>query len=173
MKKIRRTEKKIKNLTIEEINEITEAFNLFDKDGSKTIDVNELRDALKVLGINMNLSHTKELMEKADKDGSGTIELNEFKALMAEKIEARNPKEELRKAFMMYDEDDNKMIDLENLEAVTKELGAHVPQDELRAMIQFADTKGNGTVDLEDFMRVMRQGQLYDDTEKLEEDMEI
>lgn len=88
-RKIRRITKQEKLLSIEEYNEICEAFNLFDKDGSNTIDVGELRDALKVLGIHMNLNEVKELMERADKDGSGTIELDEFVPLMASKFEAR------------------------------------------------------------------------------------
>jgi hypothetical protein len=89
-RKIKRIIKQEKLLSIEEYNEICDAFNLFDKDGSNTIDVGELRDALKVLGIHMNINEVKELMEKADKDGSGTIDLEEFVPLMASKFEARN-----------------------------------------------------------------------------------
>ena len=77
---------KTKSLTTEEVNEIHEAFSLFDKDGSGNIDVLELKDAMKALGIYMNKEQSKELMDKADKDGSGTIEMNEFLSLMAEKI---------------------------------------------------------------------------------------
>ena len=77
---------KEKNLTQEEVDEIKEAFSLFDKDQSGNIDVLELKDAMKALGIYMNKDQSKEMMDKADKDGSGTIEMDEFMALMAEKI---------------------------------------------------------------------------------------
>ena len=97
---------------MEEYNEIVDAFNLFDKDGSNTIDVGELRDALKVLGIHMNLNEVKELMEKADKDGSGTIDLDEFLPLMASKFEARDQESEIATAFKAYDDDDNGRIEL-------------------------------------------------------------
>ena len=82
-RKIKRISKVEKLLSIEEYEEIRDAFRLFDKDGSNTIDVGELRDALKVLGIVMNMTETKKLMELADKDGSGSIELEEFLPLMA------------------------------------------------------------------------------------------
>jgi len=59
---------------------------LFDKDGSGTIDSQELKDAMKALGIYMNKQNLKKYMQKADKDGSGTIEKGEFLSLMAEMI---------------------------------------------------------------------------------------
>jgi Ca2+-binding EF-hand superfamily protein len=73
-------------LTKEQVDEIKAAFELFDKDHSGNIDVNELRDAMKALGIYLKKDAVKEMMKKVDKDGSGTIELDEFMALMAEKI---------------------------------------------------------------------------------------
>ena len=48
---IKKTLKKIKLLTEEQKEEIDNAFLLFDKDKSGSIDVNELKDAMKALGI--------------------------------------------------------------------------------------------------------------------------
>jgi len=59
---------------------------LFDRDNSGNIDVNELRDAMKALGIYLKKDEVKTMMARVDKDGSGSIELDEFMALMAEKI---------------------------------------------------------------------------------------
>ena len=58
------------------------------------------------------------MMRKVDTDGSGSIEFEEFLALMADKIHERNPEEELRKAFRIYDEDDSGKITLPNLRKV-------------------------------------------------------
>jgi ribosomal protein L12E/L44/L45/RPP1/RPP2 len=85
-KKIIRRVKKVKALSEEEVQEIYAAFNLFDKDGSGTIDSHELKDAMKALGIYVNKTSLKKYMQKADKDGSGTIEKGEFLSLMAEMI---------------------------------------------------------------------------------------
>jgi len=46
----------MRRLTREEINEIKHAFDLFDKDGSESIDVSELKDAMKALGIHFDKS---------------------------------------------------------------------------------------------------------------------
>ena len=53
-KKIKRLSKEKRRLTKEEVNEIEHAFGLFDKDGSQSIDVAELKDAMKALGIHFD-----------------------------------------------------------------------------------------------------------------------
>ena len=50
-KVFKRITKRIKCLTEEQIEEIDNSFLLFDRDKSGTIDVGELRDAMKALGI--------------------------------------------------------------------------------------------------------------------------
>ena len=109
-------------MTTEEVKEIKAAFDLFDKDGSESIDVGELKDAMKALGIHLDKKAVKVLMEKADKDGSGSIDLEEFTSLMAERIHGRNTKDELEKAFWMYDDDEGGTIDFENLQRAAEEL---------------------------------------------------
>ena len=109
-KVFKRTTKMIKLLTEEQKEEIDNAFLLFDKDKSGSIDVMELKDAMKALGIFLKKEEVKAKMTKVDKDGSGSIDKEEFMSLMAEQIESRNQEEELRKVFRIYDDDDNGLI---------------------------------------------------------------
>ena len=75
MKKIiKRMIKKKVRLTPEQVTEINEAFNLFDKDESGFIDTDELKDAMRALGFVYDKKKVKDLMEQADKDGSGQID---------------------------------------------------------------------------------------------------
>ena len=149
-------------MTNEEVAEIKEAFALFDKDGSDSIDVLELKDAMKALGLYMNGDQAKVMMEKADKDGSGTIELGEFMSLMAEKINSRNPREEVAKAFRMYDDDDGGTIDFINLRKVASELSfENITDEDCIKMIKIADRSGRNEVDIDDFMAVMSLGGLF------------
>jgi centrin-1 len=80
-------------------------------------------------------------MEKADKDGSGSIDLEEFTSLMAEKIHARDTKDELKKAFWMYDDDEGGTIGFENLQRASEDLNVDLSDNEINMMIEFADTK--------------------------------
>ena len=77
------------SLTKEEVREIQYIFKTFDKDGSGGIEVGELKDAMKALGLNKTRDEIKSVMEKADRDGSGSIEIDEFKELMAGMIKER------------------------------------------------------------------------------------
>lgn len=141
-KKVLRRIKRVKALSEEEVEEIYSAFSLFDKDGSGTIDSNELKDAMKALGIYVNKDGLKKLMEKADKDGSGTIEKGEFLSLMAEMIQKRNPRAEVMKSFRFYDDDDGGTIDFSNLMRTAKELKVeNFTEDECRRMISVGDFK--------------------------------
>ena len=112
---------------------------LFDKDGSGSIDVNELKDAMKALGIYLKKDEVKAKMTKADKDGSGAIDEIEFLALMAEQIESRNQEEELRKVFRIYDDDDNGVISEENIRRCARDLQEDVTDEEVKVMMQMGD----------------------------------
>lgn len=159
-KVIKTVTKKIKLLTEEQKEEIDHAFVLFDKDGSGTIDVMELKDAMKALGIYLKKEEVKAKMQRVDKDGSGTIDKEEFMALMAEQIESRNQEEELRKVFRIYDDDDNYEIGKDNLMRCADDLQEEVLEEEVNMMIKMADRSGKNSVDIEDFIVLMTKLQL-------------
>lgn len=74
VKVVKRTDKKLKTLTEEQKEEIDNAFLLFDRDNSGSIDIIELKDAMRALGIMQSKDKLKALMNKVDKDGSGSID---------------------------------------------------------------------------------------------------
>ena len=58
---------------------------------------------------------------------------------MARFIVDRKPEEELAKAFKMYDDDDNKTINIDNMKKVAAELGEEVTDEEIKLMLQIGD----------------------------------
>ena len=89
----------------EQKQEIREAFDLFDTDGSQTIDAKELKVAMRALGFEPNKDEIKKMIADIDKDGNGTIEFDEFLAMMTAKMGERDSREEIMKAFRLFDDD--------------------------------------------------------------------
>lgn len=53
--------------------------------------------------------------------------------IVSERILARDPMEEIRRAFQLFDEDNTGKISLRNLRRVAKEIGDRLEDDELYA----------------------------------------
>jgi hypothetical protein len=69
-------------LSEEEISEIREAFDLFDTDGSGTIDPKELKAAMQSLGFEAKNATIYAMVQDIDKDGSGQIDFDECEYLL-------------------------------------------------------------------------------------------
>ena len=110
----------------EQKQEIREAFDLFDTDGSQTIDAKELKVAMRALGFEPNKDEIKKMIADIDKDGNGTIEFDEFLAMMTAKMGERDSREEIMKAFRLFDDDETGKISFKNLKRVAKELGENM-----------------------------------------------
>jgi Ca2+-binding EF-hand superfamily protein len=149
------------NLTTEQKREIREAFDLFDTDGSGTIDSKELKVAMRALGFEVKKEEIKKLITEIDLDGSGTIDFNGFLELMARKMSQKDAMEEIVKAFRLFDEDNVGKITFKNLKKVAMELGETLTDEELHEMIQEADRDGDGEVTQEDFVRIMSKTTLF------------
>merc|ERR1711924_467418 len=83
--------KKAGQLSEEQLDEIREAFGLFDSDASGAIDVRELKAAMRALGFEVKNEGLKKMVTDVDSDGSGQIEFVEFLAMMTGKMGRRTP----------------------------------------------------------------------------------
>ncbi|KAI8474007.1 MAG: caltractin-like protein [Monoraphidium minutum] len=148
-------------LTEEQKQEIREAFDLFDTDGSGTIDAKELKVAMRALGFEPKKEEIKKMIQDIDKDGSGTIDFEEFLQMMTAKMGERDSREEIIKAFKLFDDDNTGRITFKNLKRVAKELGENLTDEEIQEMIDEADRNGDGEVDEEEFYRIMKKTSLF------------
>merc|ERR1719469_268181 len=87
------------SLNEEEIDEIREAFNLFDTDGSGTIDPKELKTAMQSLGFEAKNQTIYQMIADIDKDGSGEIDFEEFLDLMTARMSDKDTREDIYKVF--------------------------------------------------------------------------
>ena len=145
----------IPGLSEEEIEEIREAFNLFDTDGSGTIDPKELKAAMQSLGFEAKNQTIYQMIGDIDKDGSGSIDFEEFLDMMTAKMSDKDTREDIQKVFNLFDDDQSGHISLRNLKRVAKELGETMSDAELMEMIERADTDGDGEISPEEFYAIM------------------
>ena len=148
---------KLKGLTDDQIQEIREAFDLFDTDGSGTIDAKELKVAMRALGLDAKKDEIRRMINDIDKDGSGTIDFNEFLNMMTARMGDRDSREEIVKVFRLFDDDETGKISFKNLKRVAQELGENMTDEELQEMIDEADRDGDGEVNEEEFFRIMKR----------------
>ncbi|EMP28623.1 Centrin-2, partial [Chelonia mydas] len=150
-------------LTEDQKQEIREAFDLFDTDGTGNIDVKELKARLNsiALGFEPKKEEIKKMISDIDKEGIGKISFHDFLVVMTQKMAEKDSKEEILKAFKLFDDDETGKISFKNLKRVAKELGENLTDEELQEMIDEADRDGDGEVNEQEFLRIMKKTSLY------------
>lgn len=139
-------------LLAEQKQEIREAFALFDTDADGRLDYHELKVALRALGF--TLSKQEVLGVLAEYDQRTHLGYDDFYRYVAARMLERDPLDEIRRAFALFDDDATGRISLKNLRRVAKELGESLTDDELAAMIDEFDLDGDGEISLEEFVAI-------------------
>uniref|UniRef100_A0A671QSU2 Centrin, EF-hand protein, 2 n=1 Tax=Sinocyclocheilus anshuiensis TaxID=1608454 RepID=A0A671QSU2_9TELE len=148
-------------LTEEQRQEIREAFELFDTDGSGHIEVKELKVAMRALGFEPKKEEIKKMIAEVDKDATGKISFSDFMTVMTQKMAEKDSKEEILKAFRLFDNAETGKISFRNLKRVAKELRENLTDEELQEMIDEADRDGDGEANQQEFLRIMKKTSLY------------
>jgi centrin-1 len=144
-------------LTQDEIEELRQAFDLFDTDGRGTIDPKELRAAMQSLGFDTKNQTIYQMVQDIDKNCNGEVDFNEFLELMTSRLAGSDTKEDIQKIFELFDDDKTGYISLQNLKRVAHELGENMDDAELLEMIERADLDHDGQISSEEFFTIMTQ----------------
>ncbi|CAI5755939.1 unnamed protein product [Candida verbasci] len=144
----------IKNELLDEQKaEIREAFQMFDMNGDGCLDYHELKVAFRSLGFDLSKKEVLDIIKEYDMDDSRLITYDNFYKTVGEMIIRRDPIEEIRRAFKLFDVDGTGSISLRNLRKVSKDLGENLTDEELQAMIDEFDFDEDGESTKNRFMR--------------------
>lgn len=142
-------------------------FGLFDLDKDKHIDYHELKVALRALGFDLPKPEIVQILQTHGVPAPSAINtaatihpsrlqlpLAVFQGLLARRILARDPRDEILRAYELFDATGKGRIDLADLRRVARELGEGLGEEELAAMIEEFDLDGDGGIDREEFLAI-------------------
>jgi centrin-3 len=98
-------------------------------------DIDLVKVAMRALGFDVKKPDVLKILQTAGTE-RGLLSHEEFTRVMTEYILQRDPLEEIRRAFQLFDDDNTGKISIKNLRRVAKELGEVLEEDELLAMIE-------------------------------------
>nr|XP_028600389.1 centrin-2-like isoform X2 [Podarcis muralis] len=116
---------------------------------------------MRALGFEPKKEEIRKMVADIGKEGSCIIEFEDFLTMMTQKMSEKDTKEEILKAFRLFDDDGTGKISFKNLKRVAKELGENLTDEELQEMIDEADRDGDGEIDEQEFLRIMKKTSLY------------
>lgn len=159
----RRTKQRREELNPEQINDIKQAFDLFDQGGTGTIESKELKVALRALGFDPSKEDIEDLIHNENKEKDDRIDFHEFLNIIITKVSVKDDAEDIQKAFDNLDIDGNGVITKENLWSKIEELGEQWTEEEIEKMIRIAQkgaqdkkSKRPYEVTWEEFYDIMR-----------------
>jgi len=144
----------------DEIEEIKEAFDLFDTDQSGAIDLWELKAAMQSLGYESKNETIFTMLAELGKGGNSSIDFEEFLELMAGREgirDDRNGREEIDKVFRLFDVEGKGTITVKDVTRVAKELGERLTADEIVEIVRRAVTDESSSQEItpEEFYVIM------------------
>ena len=151
----------IKKLDIPEdkIAEYKEAFDMFDKDGSGTIDVGEIVKIMKNFGYPIKKSEAQRMISEIDDNGDGELDFEEFVTLMEKQTNYVDQTEEelVLAAFKSFDKDHDGKITNHEFKYLLTKMGDKFTDEELNLLFQESDLDINGTLDYQDFINFWKK----------------
>ncbi|XP_041427125.1 calcium-binding protein 2-like [Xenopus laevis] len=146
-----------RELRPEEVEELKEAFQEFDRDKDGFIGHKELGDCMRTMGY---MPTEMELIELSQKITGGKVDFDDFVELMGPKLLAETADmigvKELRDAFREFDSNgDGRISTLELREAMRKLLGQQLGPCDVEEILKDVDVNGDGLVDFEEFVHMM------------------
>ncbi|CAI9729746.1 squidulin-like [Octopus vulgaris] len=147
-------------LKAKQLEEIKEAFQMFDIDHDGQITSNELKAVMKSLGQTPSEQDLEEMIREVDTDGNGTIEYPEFVEMMARQMGPPDAEREMKEAFKVFDKDGNGLITATELRQVMLSFSEEkLTEGELEDMMKEADMDGDGMVSYEEFVKMIKKQQ--------------
>lgn len=142
-------------LNSEQLDELKEAFTIYDKDGDGFITTKELGTVMRALGQNPTEADLLDKILEIDISKTGKLNFKDFCTVMSKKMKPITSKEDISAAFRVFDIDNNGFISAHELRHVMTNLGEKLSEEEAIEMVREADKDGDGVINYNDFIALM------------------
>ncbi|CAF1668242.1 unnamed protein product [Rotaria magnacalcarata] len=157
--------KKIHKLNSNQIQELQQAFALFDTDRSGSISVSELNQVLHALGVSISAQEVRQMFSAIDVDRNGLllrnlisrIDFEEFVEIVADTYFKKFSRAEIFEAFSRFDRNNDGYIEANELKEILDQLGRQCSNEEIRRMIAQIDRDENGKISIEEFAALVER----------------
>lgn len=142
-------------LSKDNINEIREIFNFFDKNKSGAIAVKEIGDLYRALGMTPTDAQINDIIAEFDTDCSGTIEFSEFIKIFEMCDVKPITEDQLANAFRLFDQDRNGLISTDELFGIMRLAGEKISREDTELIMKEFDLDDNGSINYNEFARMI------------------
>ena len=145
-------------LSSDEVDEIRQAFDLFDTNGTGKIDPKELKAAMQSLGFDTKNPTIYTLIADLDTPEAaknGGVNFDDFVGSINNKLGDKESKEGIHRIFELFIDDPNAdTITLSSLKKIAQELGENMTAEELKDMLERASANGT-ELTFDEFYEIM------------------
>ena len=145
-------------LSNDEVDEIRQAFDLFDTNGTGKIDPKELKAAMQSLGFDSKNPTIYTLIADLDTPEAaknGGVNFDDFVGSINNKLGDKESKEGIHRIFELFIDDPNAdTITLSSLKKIAQELGENMSAEELKDMLERASSNGT-ELTFDEFYEIM------------------
>ncbi|KAH3763496.1 hypothetical protein Pelo_4680 [Pelomyxa schiedti] len=134
----------------EQLEELTEAFDLFDEDGDDRLDAEELTKLMRSFAQDPSSRDIRAML-----DEKGKLTYESFINVMRDKISNTNTELAIKQAFDFFDKDGSRTIDAEEFKKVITFLGQHLEDEAAMDLFNDADIDGDGVLTFEEFKNLL------------------
>ena len=145
-------------LSNDEVDEIRQAFDLFDTNGTGKIDPKELKAAMQSLGFDSKNPTIYTLIADLDTPEAaknGGVNFDDFVGSINNKLGDKESKEGIHRIFELFIDDPNAdTITLSSFKKIAQELGENMSAEELKDMLERASANGT-ELTFDEFYEIM------------------
>ncbi len=121
-------------LLAEDYEELKSTFEVFDEDGSGTIDPVEINKVLEELGLDKRNPFVLNLILGL-RDKNKPISFDEFIDIIASRVGETKTKDGLKRVFALFDKNEDGLIDFDELKAISRQIHDNLNDDDLRELM--------------------------------------